>query len=261
MTRIETLITLGLLLALFSTSTGAQGQSAQPEQTSSTGAVSLTASSANVSQPGNPVQINILRWSTEEERRLFLAALNPPPPAAPPPAASSASSGAPSTAAGGDAAARGGRGGAGRGGRGRGRGAATAPLSPIAALTAAIGKAPTIGYVWTNGITGYSIKYAYHAPLPDGGERIILATDRRLGSYLPAWTSATATSSGSEASATATATDYEFTLIEIRMNSKGSGEGKTSLTTKVIVDGDAKTLALDDYTSAPANLQNVKNHR
>jgi hypothetical protein len=45
------------------------------------------------------------------------------------------------------------------------------------------------------------------------------------------------------------------------MNSKGSGEGKTSLTTKVIVDGDAKTLALDDYTSAPANLQNVKNHR
>ncbi len=46
-----------------------------------------------------------------------------------------------------------------------------------------------------------------------------------------------------QASATAAATDYEFTLIEMRMNSKGSGEGKTSLATKVIVDGDAKTLA------------------
>src|SRR4029453_16337947 len=184
MTRIDTLITLGLLLALFSISTGAQGRSAQPEQTSRTGAVSLTASSANVSQPGNPVHINILRWSTEEERLPSPPALNPPPPLAAPPAANSASSGA-SPAAGGDAAARGGRGGAGRGGRGRGRGAAPAPLSPIAALTAAIGKAPTIGYVWTSGITGYSIKYAYHAPLPDGGERIILATDPRLGAYLP----------------------------------------------------------------------------
>jgi hypothetical protein len=257
MSRSLALVLLGLSIPLFSTSTGAQGRSAQPEETSRTGAVSLTASSANVSQPGNPVQINILRWSTEEERRLFLAALNPPPPAAPPPAASSASSGAPSTAASGDAAARGGRGGAGRGGRGRGRGAATAPLSPIAALTAAIGKAQTIGYVWTNGITGYSIKYAYHAALPDGGERIILATDRRLGAYLPAWTPVTATPS----SATAAATDYDFTLIEMRMNSKGSGEGKTSLTAKVIVDGDAKTLALDDYAGSPPNLKNVNLNR
>jgi hypothetical protein len=136
----------------------------------------------------------------------------------------------------------------------------TAPLSPIAALTAAIGKAPTIGYVWTNGITGYSIKYAYHAPLPDGGERIILATDRRLGAYLPAWTPVTMTSSGPEASTTV-ATDYEFTLIEMRMNSNGLGEGKTSLTAKVIVDGDAKTLALDDYTGAALNLKNVNLNR
>jgi hypothetical protein len=261
MSRSLALVLLGLSIPLFSTSTGAQGRSAQPEETSRTGAVSLTASSANVSQPGNPVQINILRWSTEEERRLFLAALNPPPPAAPPPAASSASSGAPSTAASGDAAARGGRGGAGRGGRGRGRGAATAPLSPIAALTAAIGKAQTIGYVWTNGITGYSIKYAYHAALPDGGERIILATDRRLGAYSPAWTPVTATPSGPEVSATAAATDYDFTLIEMRMNSKGSGEGKTSLTAKVIVDGDAKTLALDDYAGSAPNLKNVNLNR
>src|SRR5262245_31377740 len=203
MTRIETSTILGLLLALFSLLGGAQGRSTQPERASRTTEMSLTASSANVGQPGNPVQINILRWSTEEERRLLVAALNPPPPPAAPPAAS-ASSNTPSTAAaGGDAAARGGRGGAGRGGRGRGRGAAAAPLSPIAALTAAIGKATTIGYVWTNGITGYSIKYAYHAPLPDGGERIILATDRRLGAYLPAWTPVPATSSGQVASAPA----------------------------------------------------------
>ena len=56
-------------------------------------------------------------------------------------------------------AAAGGR--AGRGGAARGgRGGAGGPANPIAALTAAIGRAPTLGYIWTNEITGYSIKYA-----------------------------------------------------------------------------------------------------
>ena len=36
------------------------------------------------------------------------------------------------------------------------------------------------------------------------------------------------------------ATDYEFTLIEIRLDAKGMGEGKTSITTKVIVDNEAQ---------------------
>ncbi|HEY3044839.1 MAG TPA: hypothetical protein VGJ39_12480, partial [Vicinamibacterales bacterium] len=154
---------------------------------------------------------------------------------------------------------RGAAGRGGRGGAGRGRGDA-APLNPIAALTAAIGRAPTIGYIWTNDVTGYSIKYAYHAPLPDGGERIILATDRRLGAYSAGWKPVAAP--GAEALAKAAPpTDYEFTVIEIRLDSKGLGEGKTSLTTKVIVDDNvpgAKTVALDDYAAAPAILKNVK---
>jgi hypothetical protein len=115
-------------------------------------------------------------------------------------------------------------------------------------LTAAISRAPTIGYIWTNDVTGYAVKYAYHAPLPDGGERIILATDRRLGAYTAAW----------QPAAAASVTDYEFTLIEIRLDSKGVGAGKTSLTTKVILDNEARTVALDDYAATPATLQNVK---
>jgi hypothetical protein len=115
-------------------------------------------------------------------------------------------------------------------------------------LTAAIGRAPTIGYIWTTDVTGYSIKYAWHTPLPDGGDRIVLATDRRLGAYSPAWT----------LPAGAAPTDYEFTLIELRLGTKGIGEGKASLTAKVAVDGDAKTVALENYAGAPAILQNVK---
>ncbi len=115
-------------------------------------------------------------------------------------------------------------------------------------MTTALGKAPTIGYIWTNDVTGYSIKYAYRSPQPAGGERIVLATDRRLGAYSSAWKPAAA----------ATPTDYEFTVIEIRLDAKGSGEGKTSLTTKVVVDGDAKTIALENYGATVTMLQGVK---
>jgi len=200
-------------------------------------AAELTATSANVSGPGTPVKIRILRWSTDEERAPVVAALTPAP-----------ARGVPADAARGpNTPAAGGRGAAGRG-RGRGRGGPAAPLSPIAALTAAIGRAPTIGYIWTTDVTGYSIKYAWHTPLPDGGDRIVLATDRRLGAYSAAWT----------LPAGVAPTDYEFTLIELRLGTKGSGEGKASLTAKVAVDGDAKTVALENYAGAPAILQNVK---
>ena len=218
--------------------------------------INLKATSANVKESGSPVKVRIIRWSTDEERNPIVAALNPAPPAAAP--ARAAGGGAAAAGRGGAAAARG-RGAAGRGGRGD-----AAPITPIAALTAAINKAPTIGYIWTTDITGYSIKYAFHAPLPDGGERIILATDRRLGAYAPGWKPAAATPPGAGGSAKAADTDYEFTLIEIRLDSKGSGEGKASLMTKIIVDDSlpgapgVKTVALDNYASTPAILQNVK---
>jgi len=245
-----------------------------PKPAVETGEVNLTAVSANVSESGSPVKIRILRWSTDEERSPVVAALTPSPPpvtapadvAAGAPAEAGSSPGAaanPPAAGDRGGGARGGRGAAGtagragragaagRGGRGAGgrggRGGAGGAVNPIAALTAAIDKAPTLGYIWTRDITGYAIKYAYHVPLPDGGERIILATNRRLGADSPAWNPVAAP----------TVTDYEFTLIEIRLDAKGRGEGKTSVTTKVVVDNEARTLALENYAATPGFLQNV----
>ena len=196
--------------------------------------IEFTAVSAHVAVPGSPVRIRLIRWSTDEERGPVIAALNPAPAGAPAGATS------PATAAGRGA----GRGGRGRGGRGRG--ATTTPLTPTAALTAAIGRSPTVGYIWTTDVTGYSIKYAYHAPVSDGGERIVLITDRRLGAYSPAWLLATPP------------TEYEFTLVEIRLDAKGAGEGKTSLTTRVVADNEARTIALENYAATPAILEHVK---
>ena len=90
---------LGVLSVLF-----AAPSRARPD----TGEVNLTATSANVKEPGSPVKIHVIRWSTDEERTPVVAALNP--------AASVTAS------AGGAAAAPAARGRAGRGGRGGARG-------------------------------------------------------------------------------------------------------------------------------------------
>ena len=244
----------GLALLLIVTTTGAQTQTG----------ISFTATSANVSQPGDPVKINLVRWSTDEERNAIVTAMTAPPPraaaaadnsdpfgtfrgggaATPPPANAAAAAGARGAppAAGGAPPA------GGRGGRGGDGAAARPPFDPIAALTTALGKATTLGYIWTNTNTGHAIKYAYRFPQPDGTERIILATNRRLGAFNPSW----------NLTATSGVTDYTFTVIEIKLDAKGLGEGKTSLNTKVIVDAAAKTVALENYAATAAILGNVK---
>jgi hypothetical protein len=166
--------------------------------------------------------ITLSRWSTEAERAPLLAALSAPPPRTP----------APSDAAGGRAGARG------RGGRG-----APPPPSPLARLSTAIKAAPTLGYIWTDGVTGYSVKYAWHAPAAHENEqeRIVLVTERHLDSR--------------DAPAPSAASDADFTVIEMRLDGHGVGEGKTSLSAKVVIDTAANTLALDDYAAAPALLR------
>lgn len=221
-------------------------------------ALRLTATSINVSEPGQAVRLDIARWSSDKERNDLATALTPPAPAPTPPpvpTAAPAAAEAPEGAAG-ATAARGGRGQAGRGGAAGGRGAAArggrgggnaSPADPISAFTSAIGRAPTIGYIWTNEITGYSIKYAVRSTAPDGGESIILATNRRMGANTPAW-----------APAGGTPNTYEFTLLEIHLPRSGSGEAKASLTSNISLDNENKTIRLQDYAAAPALLANVK---
>ncbi len=172
---------------------------------------------ATVVPAGGALTVTVFRWSTDAERAPVLAALKAPPPA---PVA---------------AAGRGGR-----AGRAGGRGAApAAPPSPGVRVSAAIKAAPTLGYIWGDGVTGYSIKYAWRA-----ADRIVLITDRRLGAHAPEWGLGAGPSP-----------DAEYTLIELRLDAKGTGEGKTSLSANVVMDAAADTLALDGYAAAPAMLK------
>jgi len=114
-------------------------------------------------------------------------------------------------------------------------------------LGEAVSAAPSLGYVWTSESLGYPIRYAASLPLPTGGERIIVLTDRRLGTW-----------SGAPWKAAKDDNDYKYTLIELRLSKSGSGDGKMSLAGKVGADQTAKTIALENYESAPVLLKSVK---
>lgn len=230
--------------------------------------LSFTATTSNVAGAPDSIKIDLFRWSTGAERDQLVAAWTHPVapvpagrggrgrgapapepvlgpdgnPAAPP--AGAGPDGAASAAGGG----RGGGRGAGRGGRGGGASAPVAPATPESSLTAALGKAPTVGYLWSSEVAGYSVRCAVKLTEPDGSERILLITDRRLGAVNDLWKPA-----GPDA-----ATTYEFSVVELHLNSKGEGEGKASLTGKVAVDGAAKTIGLENYGALPVILKNVR---
>ena len=107
-----------------------------------------------------------------------------------------------------------------------------------------------MGYLWSSEVAGYSLRYAVRTPQSNGGERILLLTDRRLGAFNDSWK--LVGTIGAEAP------NYEFSLIELRLNSKGEGEGKISLSGKIGVEAATKTLVLENYEAAPVILKSVR---
>ena len=92
---------------------------------------------------------------------------------------------------------------------------------------------PSVGHFGAPGQLSWDLRFARRTPLPDGGERVILVTDRPIGFW--------------EATREPRSFDYPFTVIELRLNGDGEGEGKMSLATKVIHDKEHDTITLENY--------------
>jgi hypothetical protein len=103
---------------------------------------------------------------------------------------------------------------------------------------------PRVGYIRTPNSIGYDLHYARKAPLPEGGERVVLATDRYIGFW--------------EAANRPRTIDYPFTIIELRLNRDGVGEGKMSIATKITVDKEHQQIELENYGSQPVLLKTVR---
>lgn len=106
---------------------------------------------------------------------------------------------------------------------------------------------PKVGYFKTPETLAYDLRYAQRTPLPDRGERIVLATDR----YVRFW----------EAARSSRTLDYPFTIIELRIDGDGRGEGKMSLATKVTADKKNNTIELENWGTQPVLLKDVKRER
>lgn len=102
---------------------------------------------------------------------------------------------------------------------------------------------PKTGYIRTQRTLAWDLKYARQTPLPDGGRRLVLATDRPIGFR--------------EAVVQPRTTDYPFTIVEIRLNKNDEGEGKILAGTRLLIDKD-KNLVLENYGQQPVRFNQIR---
>ena len=109
--------------------------------------------------------------------------------------------------------------------------------SGIPDLTKLLASNPSMGQIWTEGPGGYALKYTHREELPDGGQRIVVITDRPIGALNPPgpW------------KAEGQATDVApFTVIEMHVTKDGKGEGKMSLGVPFTIDPGDHTVDLSN---------------
>jgi len=108
-------------------------------------------------------------------------------------------------------------------------------------------KMPRMGYIRTPGSIGWDIHFAAHVPAKDGGERIVLVTDRHMGFREVANRNRTV--------------DYPFTIIELNLPKSGDGDGKITVATRIIPDSGGRIVTLENYDIQPVLLTKVTRER
>jgi len=99
-----------------------------------------------------------------------------------------------------------------------------------------------VGTIKTPDSLGYDLRYANQTPLPEGGRRIVIATDRPIGFW--------------EAAHRPRTIDYPFTVIQMEIDKDGKGKGTLSYATKIIPAGD--TIVLENFDTSPIMLTEIK---
>lgn len=125
-----------------------------------------------------------------------------------------------------------------------------ATLAAGAEAATPLGKLPTVGYIWPSASpVGYSVKYAHREPTADGGERITLVTDKRLGSYdFKGWSVASP----------AAPKELPYSVVVLELNAAGTGSGNLSLAADVVLDEGAGTVGLAAAPAGASLLTDVK---
>ena len=102
---------------------------------------------------------------------------------------------------------------------------------------------PRCGYVRTSTSLGWDVFFARETPLPDGGRKIVLASDRPVGTW--------------EARNAGRSMDYQFSLAEIRLPKEGRGQGKAIPYAQLTFNKETNTLEIENYQREPVRLNQV----
>jgi len=113
------------------------------------------------------------------------------------------------------------------------------------AVARALRGASRVGSMNLRGTTGWPIRYSRITQLPDGGQRIILATDRPVS-----WNEALNTGS--------VVGDFDVTALELTLDAEGNGEGRLSVGTEVRWNEAAEKLEVTNFSVQPATLGNLR---
>jgi hypothetical protein len=90
---------------------------------------------------------------------------------------------------------------------------------------------------------GWDLRYTWHEPLPDGGERMVIGTDR----YMSMW----------EVRNQPRTVDYPFTLMEIRFPKEGKGEGRMAVATQFQFDKKKNMIELEQFSAGTVRLNEI----
>jgi hypothetical protein len=105
-------------------------------------------------------------------------------------------------------------------------------------------KRPRLGYIRLPNTLGHDNHFATQGPLPEGGRRVIVITDRPISNI--------------EARNQTRSMDYPFTMLEIHFDKAGVGTGKMSTATEIVKSKDGRHLELDIWQNQPTMFTQVK---
>jgi hypothetical protein len=112
------------------------------------------------------------------------------------------------------------------------------------ALLDELQKLPRVGYIRTPTSLGWDLHYARRMDLPDGGTRIVFATDRPMN-FWELWHRPQSV-------------DYQYLAGEVRIGRDGKGRGTLVPAARIDYNAGLKTIEVENYASQPVRLSEVR---
>jgi hypothetical protein len=107
--------------------------------------------------------------------------------------------------------------------------------------------APKAGYIRTPGSVGWDLRFAQRIEKPDGGERVLVITDRPVGFF--------------EQVNQLRTLDYPFSVVTLDVKADREGEGALSMAARLAADKESKSVIVENIGYQPIQLVGVERQK